>query len=84
MIGETFESPEEQIEESSEPSWGEAAQRKLLESELQGMRNKKASKYVPLEPLVESADSSWGELAQKRLFESELTGKGFQPNPRAK
>ena len=40
-IGETVESPKEEpakkVEESTKPSWGEAAQRKLLESELQGI-----------------------------------------------
>ena len=83
MIGETVESTGEQEEESSEPSWAVATQQKLLESEVQGMAYKKASKYIPLEPLSEAADSSWGELAQKRLFESELTGKGYQQLPKS-
>ena len=75
-IGEMVESTEEEGELLSEPSWGEAAQRKLLETELQGMTNKKSSIYIPLEPLVESANSSWSEAAQQKLLESELTGKG--------
>ena len=79
LIGEMVESTKEEGEELSEPSWGEAAQRKLLESELQGMTHKKSSIYIPLEPLVESANSSWSESAQQKLFESELTGKGYQP-----
>ena len=81
-IGEMMKSTGEQGEELSEPSWGEAAQRKLLESELQGIAHRKSSIYIPLEPLVESADSSWGESAKQRLFESELTGKGFKSDPK--
>ena len=71
----------EPLEESPDSSWGEAAQKLLLESERTGKMHQKTSKYIPLEPLEESPDSSWAEAAQRILFESELTGKGYQqPN----
>ena len=54
--------PSEVLCESMEPSWGVAAQQRLLDSELQGKMYKKS---IPLEPFVESPNSSWGEIAQK-------------------
>ena len=75
LIGEMVESAGELVGES---------QRKLLESELQGIAHKKSSIYIPLEPLVESVNSSWSESAQEKLFESEFTGKGFHPDPKGK
>ena len=71
---------EKQVEESEEPSWCEAAQQRLLESEKQGLIHKK---YKQLEPLVESPNSSWGEIAEQRLFKSELTGKGYRKHPKS-
>ena len=65
------------IAEEEETSWSEASQRRLLESERQGMVHKK---YKQIEPLDESPNSSWGELAQRRLFESELQGKSHKRN----
>ena len=68
LIGEKIDSPKEvpakQLEEPPEPSWCEAAQQRLRESELQGKMHRKSSVYIPLEPLVESPDSSWGERAE--------------------
>ena len=71
---------DEQVAGLEEPSWSEAAQQRLLESEKQGVINKN---YKQLEPLVESPNSSWGEIAQQRLFESELTGKGYRKHPKS-
>ena len=59
-------------DESPDPSFGPAAQQRLLESELTGKMYTKSAKYRPLEPFNESFDASWGEEAQKILIESEL------------